>query len=351
MSSQDMQFADPEWRPPEEREVNANSREQKTLPPRPINADRHEQPQWQTVPPPQEGYLGPGYAGSQPQTTWAGRSRPTPRRRGSPWLWIILAFIIIALMSGGLRGFGGDGPGPQNGFKGPPQSFTFYGASTIVINGSVGDINVHAGGSGNSVNIQETTDGGPFGNSRNTNPTPTQNGSTISVNVDQGRDTSFDVTVPTNENLQLATTDGSIVVDGINGQISLQSGSGDINVQDSQGPVSLQSNSGSITANSDVLTGSSTLKSDNGDVTFNGSIGSGNYQFQSNNGSVDVTLPSNSNFQVNASTSSGSINSDFSTVNIQSQGNGSQAQGKVGNASQAQVSLTSGSGDINLHKS
>ena len=216
MSSQDMQFADPEWRPPEEREENANSRDQKTSPPRPINANRYEQPQGQIVSPPQEGYLGQGYAGSQPQTTWSGPSRPTPRRQGSPWRWIILAFIIIALMSGAFsRGFsGGGGPSPQPSFGGQSQSFTFQGASTIVINAGAGDINIHAGGSGNSVIIQETTDGGPFGNPRNAIVTPTLNGNTINVNEDQGgnSDTSFDVTVPTNEDLQLTTTDGSIPV-------------------------------------------------------------------------------------------------------------------------------------------
>src|SRR5690348_8928364 len=102
MSSQDMQFADPEWQPPEEREVNINIRERDTLPPRPINADRYEQTQWQTAPSYEQGYLGQGYAGSQPQTTWGSASRSRPRRRGNAWLWIILAFIIIALMSGSL---------------------------------------------------------------------------------------------------------------------------------------------------------------------------------------------------------------------------------------------------------
>ncbi len=331
-----MQFADPEWQPPEERELNTNPQVQKMSPPQPINAYRGEQPQWQSPPLP-EGYLGPGYAGSQPQTSLPGRSTPTLRRRSSPWRWIIFALIIIALMSGAFsRGFSGyGGPGPQQSFpRGQTQSFAFNGASTIIINGGSGDINVHTGGSGSSVNIQETTNDGPFGNSGNAIVKPTQNGNTISVSEDQGSDTSFDVTVPSNENLTLTTTDGSITVNGVNGQMTLQSSNGD------------------ITANNDVLTGSSSLSSNNGGVAFSGSIDAGNYQFHSTNGSVDLTLPSNSNLQVNASTSSGSINSDFSSVNPQSQGNGAVAHGNVGNSSQAaqtQVTLTSDSGDINLH--
>ena len=113
--------------------------------------------------------------------------------------------------------------------------------------------------------------------------------------------------------------------------------------------MTLQSNNGNINANNDVLTGSSTLSSQNGDVTFSGSIDPGSYKFQSNSGSVNVTLPSTSNFQVNATANSGSINSDFSSVKI----TGTQANGTVGNpsaAKQAQLTLTSDSGDINLNK-
>ena len=331
-----MQFADPEWRPPEEREENPGFQVQE--PPRPINANRHDQPQWQTTSTSQEeGYLGPGYAGSQPQTPRSAPSRPISRRRSSPWRWIILAFIIIALMSGAFsRSFGGyGGPGPQQSFpRGQTQSFTINKASNIVINGGTGYINVQTGGSGTSVIIQETTDGGPFGNSGNGIVKPTQNGSTVSVNEDQGSDTSFNITVPSNENLTLTTTDGSIEVDGVTGQMTLQSNNGD------------------ITANNDNLTGSSTLISNGGNVTFNGSMGSGKYQFQSNNGSgsVDVTLPSNSNFFLDATTNSGSITtSDFPSI----KNTGTQAQGDVGNSSTAKqttLTLTSDSGDITLSK-
>jgi len=350
MSNQDMQFADPEWRPPEEREETPEL-------PRPINADRYNQTPWQTPSTSQEeGYLGPGYAASQPQTPWAAPSRPIPRRRSSPWRWLILAFIIIALMSGAFsRSFGGfGGPGPQQSFpKEQVQNFTFNApsVSTVVITGGTGDITVHTGGAGNSIIIQESLDRGPFGNSGNGIVKPTQSGSTVSVNEDQGSDTSFDITVPagTHENLQLTTTDGSIQVDSVNGQMTLQSNNGDISLQNSQGPVSLQTNDGSITLSNDELTGSSNLNSQNGDLSFNGTLDSGNYQFQSTNGSVDVTLLNTPNFHLDATTSSGSITTnDFPSI----KNTGTQAQGDVGNpsaAKQTTLTLKSNSGDITLH--
>ena len=241
-------------------------------------------------------------------------------------------------MSGAFRGFGGDNSSsPQPNFREQVQNFSVTNAPTIVITSGAGDINISTGSSSSVVSIQESSNGGFFGNPRDANVNATQNGNTITVN-DQGDpsgDVGLDVVVPSNASLQITTTDGSIAVDGINGQMTLQS------------------NNGNVTANNDVFTGSSTLSSQSGDVTFSGSIDTGNYQFQSNSGSVNVTLPSDSNFQVNASTNSGSINSDFSSVNPQSQGNGSAAHGNVGNSSAAKqttLTLTSDSGDINLNK-
>jgi hypothetical protein len=321
MSSQDMQFADPEWQPPEEREENPVSQTQD--PPRPINADRLDQPQWQTTTtPPQEGYLGPGYAGSgsdsqrsQPRTTWAAPSRPISQRRSSPWRWIILAFIILALMSGAFRGFGGySGPSPQPIPKEQVQNFTVATntAPTIVIQGDEGDINVSTSGSNSLVSIQESD---PFSNAGDVNAT--QSGNTINVD-DQGGPSGgadLDVVIPTNAILQITTTDGSIDVEGVN------------------------------------LTRSSTLSTGSGDITFNGSFSNGNYQFQSNDGDIDVTLQQTPNFSVNATTSSGSITtSDFPGI----KNTGTQAQGSVGNASTAKqttLTLTSRSGDITLSQS
>ena len=341
MSNQDMQFADPEWVPPEEREATAGQREQQTLPPQPFNADQREQSQWQTMPPPQQGYLGPGYAGSQPQMTWNRSAGSRPYRsygRRNLWFWIILAFIIIALMSGGLsRGFGNRGFGfgpPPDSAQPQPLSYNVSAAPTIVINGGGGDITVETGGPDNQVIITS----GFGGNTVN------QKGNTITVT--EGQDSNFgpgngnlDVVVPPNFNsiLEITTTDGSIGVNGVNGQMTLNSKDGD------------------ITANNDVLTGPSTLSSQSGDVTFSGSIGSGNYQFQSSSGSVDVTLPSNSNFHVDAYASSNpdsdSINSEFPNVHIQNNTTSSEAHGDVGNASQAQLMLKTDSGDISLHQS
>ena len=61
MSNQEMQFADPDWKPSQQLDTKTNPQEQEVYNPQPINADSREQNQWRTAPPAQpqqEGYTG-----------------------------------------------------------------------------------------------------------------------------------------------------------------------------------------------------------------------------------------------------------------------------------------------------
>ena len=105
MSNQEMQFADPDWKPSQKLDAKTGTQEQETFIPEPINADSRER--WNATPPPpprQEMYTGlPPYAGVTPQQPVRGQYRQGPYRRGGRgiWFWVILAFIIISLMGGG----------------------------------------------------------------------------------------------------------------------------------------------------------------------------------------------------------------------------------------------------------
>jgi len=315
MSNQEMQFADPDWKPSQQLGMKTSPQEQETYNPQPINADPREQSQEKIAPPRQDVYAGlPPYAGTAPQGMQGGGFRPQYRRRSrSPWLWIVLAFLIISLMGGGLgSSFSRSFNPPDFGRMGQfhpnppiveqPQSFTVTGTPTIVINGDSGSINVHTGAGASSVIVQDTKNPGPFGDATDLQVVPSQQGNTITLNLQGGGPGSvdFNVTVPQGANLQLTTTgSGSVSIDGV------------------------------------TLSGNSTITTDSGDI--------------------DLTVPPDSAFHLNASTSSGSINSpDFPSVNVQTinQG-GSQATGNVGTVSQGQgatVTLNTDSGNINLNQ-
>src|SRR5713226_8353715 len=378
MSNQEMQFADPDWKPSQQLDKKASQQEQEAYRPQPINADPREQQQWraaQAAPPQQEGYTGlHPYAGVAPgQIQGRDYRQPQYRRRGrGPWLWIILAIILFSLMSGGFRSFNGFDRG--RGAIEPLQDFKVSGQSTIVINGTDGAIHVVAGNSNNDVTIQAVRQNNFFGDPNDTQVNYNRNGDTITANVQGNGPGSVDltVTVPQGTSLQLKTGSGDINIDGFSGQMNLATNSGDIQTSnDTLNSSSITTSSGNVTAIQDTLSGTSTITTSSGDITakqtalngqeavstssgdinIDGTIGKGgSYQFQTYNGSVNLTVPDTSAFLVDASTTSGSIHAeDFPGVNVQ----GNKASGDIGGNSQGQgtkVTINTGSGDIHLQR-
>jgi len=341
MSNQEMQFADPDWKPSQKLDAKTGTQEQETFIPEPINADSRER--WNTPPPPpprQEMYTGlPPYAGATPQQPVRGQYRQGPYRRGGRgiWFWVILAFIIISLMGGGFGsafrfGDGGRAGGPPfNGSQSSsiiegPRVFSVSGTPTVVINGDGGAITVQTSAKSNSVSVQDTKNGGFFGNSgdpNNIQVTSSQDGNKITTNVqDNGQGSvDFTVTVPQDASLQLNTNSGGdITIDGV------------------------------------TLSGNSTITTDSGIISFNGAIGTsgtgGTDQFTTSSGVIDLNVSADSAFHLNASTNSGSINtSDFPSVTVNQAG--TQATGNVGTASKGQgatVTLKADIGKINVNQ-
>ena len=299
MSNQEMQFADPDWKPSQQLDTNTNPQEREVYNPQPINTDYREQTRWRDTPPSppqQEGYTGlRPYPGPAPQQMQGGnfRQRQYRRRGRGPWFWIIIAIIIISLMSGGFgsRGhFGFDnnrfsnGPSPME----KPQDFMVNGQPTVMINDTSCDIQVTVG-STSDVMIQAVNNNNFLGNSNDIQPNYSQNGNTINANVQGSVD--LQVTVPQGAILQLKTDSGDINVTGVDGQMTLTT----------------------------------------------------------NSGTVDLTVPSNTPFHVDATTNSGSIDIPGVTVNS----SGTRASGDVGGSSSQQgekLIINTGSGDINLHQ-
>src|SRR5258708_14199054 len=148
MGDQEMQFADPAWRPSQQRGDAAT--------PQPINHDEYEQVA-STYAQPDEAYANSAYAsGYHAQSQQGTVLRPTQRRRFGPLFWIIGILIIIALMGGGMQWSFGDGGrdfptmhmSQQQSFEkmGPVQTFSVGIHPTIVVNYPNGDIHVHSGG-------------------------------------------------------------------------------------------------------------------------------------------------------------------------------------------------------------
>lgn len=383
MSDQEMQFADPDWKPTRPLDKNKAPQEQEVYNPRPINAENQEQRRQQTptsLPDYQEGYAGPGaklpppgqteypfpgsYGGTAPQGIGPApfRQQQARRRGRSPWLWIIIAIIIIGFMSGGFGSAFGGRSSPFRDF-GPQNSVTETRAfplsnnqPTIIINDASGNIEVHSGSSSGGVTVQTIKQADGFGNPKDeqVSYTPGPGGNSLTIDFAGGNGSvDFNVTVPDNSNLNLQTNSGDITVDGINGQISMSTRSGDITATNDtfSGSAKLTTDSGAITAKQDQLNGPTTLSTGSGDITFDGAINSsGNYQFTTSSGNIDATLSGNTGLEVNASTENGTVTSGVSTVSVQNSDSGDTANGYIGSPnSSTQLILKTSDGSINLN--
>jgi Putative adhesin len=374
MSNQEMQFADPDWKPSQQLDPKTGPGEREAYNPQPINTEYREQNQWRAAPPAppqQEGYTGlRPYAGPPPQQMQSGnfRQRQYRRRGRGPWFWIILAIIIISLMSGGFgssigRFSRGDRFGGQSSFVEPAHVFNVTGqiTPTIVINDNNGAIHVQSSNNQYNITVQSSTNSSLFGNPNNLPVTynQSQDGNTINIkapDIGQGS-VDLQVTVPQGANLQLQTNSGDINVTGVDGQMTLTTDSGNIDASNDviNGTSTITTNAGDITAKQTMLSDQATISTTSGDINFNGTIGTtGTYQFKTDNGSVDLTVPSAPAFHVDASTTSGSINSsDFPAVQKSDLGSGAKATGDVGGSSPqpgAKLIINTGNGDINLHQ-
>jgi hypothetical protein len=309
---ENQQFENQEWQTPQQHYGNTDPREQ-------------QGPQGQQGYYPQPVYVDPRE-----------KIQPPPRRH-RPWLWIVAAIVIIALLGSGIQS------GLRNVVNTSSETHTYSVSTlpTLVLNDDTGTVTIHTGGSGSQVTIQATKHFQSFGSAPAVQYS--QSGDTINATVKNQNDSfmsfgsdnvDFNVTIPANANLDVHSDTGTINVTGVSGTMALTT------------------DTGSITANEDTLSGPSTLKSDTGSVTFAGSIGtSGSYQFLTDTGSVNATLPANASFHVDASTDTGSINSDFTEVNVQKQDfAGGSAHGDVGSNPNATVTLKTNTGSINLHK-
>lgn len=143
----------------------------------------------------------------------------------------------------------------------------------------------------------------------------------------------FDVQVPRSvkyEFDQLASVSGDVHVTGVTGRLHASAVSGDVHVKDVSGTVSASAVSGDVEVGISRLDGADDMK------------------FNTVSGNVSVMLPSNLDADVDMSSFSGSIKTDFA-IEVRSERFGSRnsARGKLGGGTR-RLKMSSVSGDLSL---
>ncbi|HEY7348522.1 MAG TPA: DUF4097 family beta strand repeat-containing protein [Ktedonobacterales bacterium] len=354
MNNHEPGFADPAASYGDRRPINTDPREQPGFAFPAANLDPREQPRWQPMPAPI-------------------MARP-PRQGRSPWAWMGVSVLILVIIFGGLA----SASVLLTHIITNSRTFTVGAQPTLRLSSNSGDIHIV---SGPSQTISITARQRVFWGDNDPLPVHYQqtDANTLTVTVDErptfsflfsyNNGIDFDVTVPSQTSLEVHTDSGDITSTGVNGQIALTASSGDITTNGGSGQITLTTSSGDIeasningqmrltTSSGDITAananarGNSTFQTSSGDISFNGSLEpDGSYGFQASSGDIDLTLPNDAAFQVQATTDSGDISSDFSGVNVFPGSSGAVANGSVGSAPYARITIQASSGDIYLHK-
>ncbi len=203
------------------------------------------------------------------------------------------------------------------------DSFTVNGTATLVVNTENGKIEVNTG-SDDEVRVQATLRG-----VNRIDYEVSQDGNTITVTAEitgwfgnVGAD--ITITAPANSDVELATSNGIISLNGIegtgtlrtsNGMISLENVNGDFDGTTSNGRIEVDTMEGTgyfRTSNGGVdlqgVTGEFDADTSNGGISFSGNLTvGGNNRLVTSNGNVVVELLGTPSVSLDASTSNGDV--------------------------------------------
>src|SRR5882762_66772 len=239
---------------------------------------------------------------------------------------------------------------PQGTFT---RTFQVSGPVDLEVRTRSGDITVRSGPAG-TVSVRGkifVSDHWLFGEDRRSgevheieqNPPLRQQGNSIHIDTVNVRNISVDyeITVPAETSVRAHTGSGNETIEGMHGNADLQSGSGDMRLSRLTGDIRVQSGSGNLRAREisgpvhggtgsgdveveetgsgdvDLHTGSGNITARGLNGTFRGETGSGDltaegrqtgsWEIRTGSGNVRVRLPSNSAFEADLSTSSGTL--------------------------------------------
>ena len=167
--------------------------------------------------------------------------------------------------------------------------------------------------------------------------------------IPSGSGAAVTLQVPGATRLELVTSNGPVAVRDI---------SGGVETSTSNGPVTLDGVAGALaveTSNAPVRVSATdparlTAHTSNGGITFDGVLLPGDTTLETSNGSVELRLPADAAFIIDATTSNADANSEFTIDGVASDG---QLQGSVGAADQAaatQIIVRTSNGSISLIK-
>jgi putative adhesin len=148
--------------------------------------------------------------------------------------------------------------------------------------------------------------------------------------------------------VELSTGNGAIHIAEAEGQVAASTGNGDVEVESAGGPVRASSGNGRIF----VSTGAGPVSASTGngdiDVRMKTLSTSSNMEFSSGSGAVRITLPPDFNGDVDASTGSGDLRTDFA-IKLVGRLDPQHMRGTIGSGGRM-IRLSTGNGRLEIRK-
>jgi hypothetical protein len=158
---------------------------------------------------------------------------------------------------------------------------------------------------------------------------------------------SFKLVVPRGCPLTLVTSNGALQASGVGSRVAAQTSNGRIVAKDGMGALTLSTSNGRVDAAGEGVV--LDAKSSNGSVSFSGSLADGAHRARTSNGSIEVTLPKDARFTLDATTSNGKVTSDFPLDGVDATERTS-LRGRVGPDPKASVVLETSNGSIRVRR-
>ncbi len=155
---------------------------------------------------------------------------------------------------------------------------------------------------------------------------------------------SFEVSIPQQADLDITTDNGDVRVDGVQGTQKIWTDNGNLDLRVVSGRLNLETDNGDI----DIMGASVSLQAttDNGNIDFSGRLIGESHSLTTDNGNIQVTLPKDSQLQIDARTDNGNIRS---SLPLQIQGDlGRNHWSVILNAPTARLSIETQNGNITL---
>jgi DUF4097 and DUF4098 domain-containing protein YvlB len=155
------------------------------------------------------------------------------------------------------------------------------------------------------------------------------------------------IAAPPGAKIDLKTSNGYIVSEGMRGGIDAETSNGRLEVYEATGAIEADTSNGPIVIEAtDAVVDASTS---NGRIRFKGKLADDQHRFRTSNGAIDVTLPRDAQFRVEATTSNGRIDCEF-PLERESSKSRRRLVGAIGDDPACELKLSTSNGSIDIER-